>query len=99
MTCYLCNQPIDVYSPINWHHPEYKSNGGTETEPTHKECHVEFHSINNDFKQWGKIGGRISALSKRWSFNLLDVREHPAHQVNRDFYLMNYAYAGWGEGL
>jgi hypothetical protein len=99
MTCYLCNLPIDPHSAINLHHPEYKSNGGTETEPTHQQCHVRFHSTNGDFKRWGSEGGKIAAQTKRWAFNLLNVRDNPAYQDSRDFYLMNYAYAGWTEGL
>jgi hypothetical protein len=40
-----------------------------------------------------------AASSKRWAFNLLNVRTHPAYEPARQFYLTNYAYAGWGEGL
>ncbi len=99
MTCFLCNQPIDPQAAINWHHPEYKSNGGTETEPTHQHCHVRFHSTNGDFKRWGHEGGLIAAQSKRWAFNLLNVKDHPAYDDARSYYLMNYGYAGMTEGL
>lgn len=99
MTCYLCNQAIRPGEEVNQHHPIYKSNGGIDTEPTHQECHVNYHSTNGDFTKWGKEGGKLSALSKRWAFNLLNVRDDPAYQLERQFYLMTYAEAGWSEGL
>lgn len=45
------------------------------------------------------LRGKQSASSERWAFNLLNVRTNPAHEPARQFYLTNYAYAGWGEGL
>jgi hypothetical protein len=98
MTCYLCNQPIGPQATINWHHYEtLKSEGGTKTAPTHRSCHVEYHSTNGQFQQWGKQGGKLAALTMRWAFNLKNVSTHPAYEQHRQFYLMNYAYAGWSE--
>jgi hypothetical protein len=100
MTCYLCNQPIDAQATVNWHHYETpRCEGGEKVAPTHQRCHVEYHSSNGQFKAWGKQGGQKAALTMRWAFNLLNVRTHPAYDSHRQFYLMNYASAGWGEGL
>jgi hypothetical protein len=90
MTCTLCSQPINQ-GDVNMHHALYRSNGGTDTEPTHKACHVALHSSRNDFANWGKRGGQISALSKQWSFNLRGVNAHPAHDINRQFNRAFYA--------
>jgi hypothetical protein len=91
-TCYFCTEAIEKGDEVNLHHPVYKSNGGKSTEPAHKGCHVEFHSTEGDFKQWGRIGGQISALSRQWAFNLKNVREHPAYEVDRAFYLAMYSH-------
>jgi hypothetical protein len=99
MTCALCSQPIAMGDALNMHHPIYRSNGGTDTQPTHKACHVALHSLRNDFAEWGRIGGKISAASKRWAFNLKNVRTHPAYEGHRLSYLMTYAQAGWSAGL
>ena len=100
MTCYLCNHPIDAQSPVNWHHYEtLKSESGEKVAPTHQRCHVEYHSSNGQFKLWGRQGGQKAALTLRWSFNLLNVRNHPAYADHRQAYLMTYGQAGWGEGL
>lgn len=92
MTCALCSQPINAGDEINHHHSRYRSQGGTETEATHKACHMALHSARGDFKAWGRTGGQISALSKQWAFNLLNVRNDPAHEINRASYLMSYAH-------
>ena len=93
MTCHLCSKAIKPGDEINHHHsPVYCSQGGVETEPTHRECHVAFHSARGDFREFGRIGGQISALSKRWSFNLKNVRTDPAHDYNRAFYTAYYAH-------
>ena len=100
MTCYFCDQLIEPKAAINWHHYEtLKSEGGKLVAPTHQQCHVDYHSSNGQFKQWGSIGGKQSALTLRWSFNLLNVRNHPAYESARQTYLSNYAAAGWSEGL
>ena len=88
MTCYLCTQPINEHQQINWHHPHYKSLGGVETVPTHERCHVEYHSRKGDFKEWG----RRSAQTRRWAFNLKNVRSHPAYDFDRQYYLALYAH-------
>ena len=100
MTCYLCNQPIDAQAQVNWHHYEtLRCEGGEKVAPTHQRCHVEYHSSNGQFKLWGRQGGQKAALTLRWSFNLLNVRTHPAYADHRQAYLMTYGQAGWSEGL
>ncbi len=89
--CYLCKEPIAAHQPIEHHHPIYRSNGGIETEPTHKACHRSFHQANGDFKTWGKLGGSLSAMTRTWSVNLKNVNTHPAFAMDRAFYLANYA--------
>jgi len=95
MTCGLCNTSIKNGERVNAHHPLYRSNGGIETIPTHEQCHRELHSKRGDFRAWGKK----AASKKRWAFHLKNVRTHPAYEEARWFYLMNYADAGWAEGL
>jgi hypothetical protein len=34
----------------------------------------------------------MSALTRAWSFNLLNVRNHPAYDFDRAYYLMTYAH-------
>jgi hypothetical protein len=91
MTCYLCTQPISTRQKVEYHHPQYKSSGGTQTAPCHRRCHRNHHSKQGDFKAWGKKG----ASSKRWVFNLNNVRTHPDYAEARWSYLMNYANPGW----
>jgi hypothetical protein len=93
MTCYLCRRAIRSRQKVEYHHPTYKSRGGTQTAPTHKRCHRNHHQ--SDFVEWG----RKSAQTCRWAFNLLNVRSHPDYEAQRQFYLMNYADAGWSAGL
>lgn len=88
MKCFLCSQPIKPQDEIEYHHPIYKSRGGVEVAPTHKRCHREHHKSKGDFREWGKM----SALTRRWAFNLLNVRNHPAYEFDRAYYLMNYAH-------
>jgi hypothetical protein len=95
MTCHLCAQPISPRQKVENHHPIYKSKGGRQTTPCHRRCHRDHHSKQGDFKAWGKK----AAASKLWAFNLLIVRTHPAYDSARQFYLTNYAYAGWSGGL
>lgn len=93
MTCYFCNQPLDAQADaINWHHHEgFKSQGGTRTAPTHEHCHVEYHSTQGHFREWGKIGGQLSALDKHWAFHLKGVKDHPLYDQAREFNRMYYA--------
>ena len=88
--CYFCQQPVKP-GDVNLHHPLYKSKGGTHTEPAHKDCHVTHHSDQGDYRTWGREGGKLSALTRRWSFNLKHVRTHPAHDINRSYYRALYA--------
>jgi hypothetical protein len=92
MTCSLCFQPIAQGDEVNLHHPVYRSEGGTDVEPAHKACHVELHSTRGDFQRWGGIGGKLTAATKRWAFNLRNVNQHPAHDLNRAFYTSNYSH-------
>lgn len=92
MTCGLCRQPISGGDVINYHHPIYRSEGGTEVEPTHKSCHVDLHKSKGDFAAWGSIGGKLTAATKRWAFNLKNVSTHPAHTLNRSFYQSTYSH-------
>lgn len=95
MTCYLCTQPISPRQQVDYHHPHYKSRGGTKTTPCHRKCHRNHHSKQGDFRAWGKK----SASKKRWAFHLLNVRTHLDYEPARQFYLTNYASAGWSEGI
>jgi hypothetical protein len=56
MTCYLCKGRISKQDKVEYHHPIYKSQGGTVTAPTHKACHRQHHSTQGDF-------------AHRWQFN------------------------------
>jgi hypothetical protein len=85
--CFFCNKAIDQDQPLNLHHPIYRSNGGTHVEPAHEACHVEYHSRKGDFRSWGKL----SSLTRAWAFNLKNVRNHPAYEFDRAYYLMFYA--------
>ena len=87
LVCYFCTKAIEANQAINLHHPLYKSQGGKQVEPAHESCHVEFHSRQGDFKKWG----RQSAETRAWAFNLKNVREHPAYEFDRAYYLALYA--------
>jgi hypothetical protein len=88
MKCFLCSQPITNQDEIEYHHPTYKSRGGVETFPTHKACHRQHHSKQGDFREWGKL----SAITRAWSFNLKHVKDNPLYSFDRAYYLMNYAH-------
>ena len=87
LICYFCNLEIKQDQPINLHHPQYKSNGGTQVEPAHERCHVEYHSRQGDFREFGKR----SSMTRAWAFNLKNVRTNPAFDFDRAYYLMLYA--------
>jgi hypothetical protein len=88
LSCYFCNKPIEPDQFINLHHPTYNSLGGTETVATHESCHVEYHRIQGDFIGWG----RLSSLTRAWAWNLKNVRNHPAYDFDRQYYLALYAH-------
>lgn len=67
MTCYFCQRPV---KRAVFHHPVYKSDGGTETWPAHYICHVRHHKREGDFKRWGSKGGKASAIKLYWIYNL-----------------------------
>ena len=91
MNCYLCKVKINKNHQIEYHHPIYKSRGGVETLPCHKECHRNYHSEQGDFAAWGRKGGSLTALTRVWSVNLKNVNTHPAFAMDRAFYRANYA--------
>jgi hypothetical protein len=86
LICYFCKLEITQDQSINLHHPVYKSKGGTEVEPAHETCHVEYHSRQGDFREWGKL----SSLTRAWAFNLKNVKDNPAYDFDRQYYLMLY---------
>jgi hypothetical protein len=65
--------------PIDKHHVVYVSQGGAEgdvVEMCHL-CHVQLHSDRNDFREWGRIGGKKTQATKpNWQRNLKQYREH-----------------------
>jgi hypothetical protein len=87
LTCYFCKAEIKPDEALNLHHPHYRSEGGTHVEPAHERCHVEFHSRKGDFRTWGLR----SAETRRWAFNLKNVKDNPAYDFDRAYYLMLYA--------
>ena len=91
MTCYFCSEPIEP-GDVNMHHLVYKSRGGTETAPSHADCHRSFHSDQGGFKAWGRTGGQVSAITRRWAFNLRGVKDHPAYDFDRAYYVAHYAH-------
>ncbi len=92
MTCSLCSRAIRPGDVVNLHHPTPRSEGGTHTEPTHKACHVAHHSASDDFRRWGRLGGLMSALTRRWAFNLRGVKDDPLYDAARDFHTAFYAH-------
>jgi hypothetical protein len=91
MTCYFCSEQIQP-GDVNMHHPVYKSQGGTETAASHRDCHVSFHSSQGDYREFGRRGGLQSAITRAWAFNLKNVRTHPAYDTDRSFYRAFYAH-------
>jgi hypothetical protein len=75
MICCLCKQAITASQEIEHHHPIYKSRGGTETAPAHKACHRQRHSEEGDFAAWGRIGGKLSSIT-RVLVNQSQKRQH-----------------------
>jgi hypothetical protein len=92
MTCHFCGRCINQ-AELNYHHLIPRSQGGEVTVPTHKSCHITHHSTSGHFRHWGRVGGQISALSRQWAFTLKNVRDNPAYEMDRQFYLLYYAQA------
>ena len=90
--CFFCTQEIGPGDAVNLHHPVYRSQGGKAVAPAHKDCHVVHHSNSGDFRAFGRIGGQITATTKRWAFNLKNVKDHPAYELSRQFYRAHYAH-------
>ena len=90
MICHFCARRIPR-AELHNHHPIPRSEGGVDTVPVHKSCHVAHHSKEGHFRTWGQAGGRLSALTRRWAFTLKGVRDNPAYEFDRQFYRMYYA--------
>jgi|GEM_PF-2311476 len=67
--CHFCRKPV-CRRDLNQHHVIPKSEGGTETAPAHRKCHVKHHSRQNDYQRWGRMGGLKTASLMIWIFNL-----------------------------
>jgi hypothetical protein len=91
LICHICDRHIRPGDDVEYHHPVYRSAGGVETEPTHKACHRRLHSERGDFAAFGRLGGLLTAQTRVWAFNLKNVRNHPAYEFDRHYYLMLYA--------
>jgi hypothetical protein len=87
MTCVFCKQEA---RELQMHHPRPRNEGGKKTVPACRSCHVEHHSSNNDYREWGRKGGRISALDKHWAHTLKNVKDDPLYEQARGFYDANY---------
>lgn len=93
MKCLLCRLPILTGQEVHQHHHEVlKSQGGTATAPVHGNCHRQHHSSNGQFAEWGREGGKITAITRRWSFNLRHVKDNPAFEFDRQYYRTLYAH-------
>ena len=92
MKCYFCKGRIRA-GTLNNHHVKPKSEGGVRTVPTHKSCHVAHHRKQGHFKTWGRIGGNLAAITRRWAFTLRGVKDNPAFELERQFYRLYYAEA------
>jgi hypothetical protein len=91
LTCHICDRRIGPGDEVEYHHPVYRSAGGVEMRPTHKACHRRLHSERGDFAAFGRLGGLLTAQTRVWAFNLKNVRNHPAYEFDRNYYLMLYA--------
>jgi hypothetical protein len=91
LTCCICDQRIRRGDEVEFHHPVYRSAGGIETKPSHKDCHRRLHSERGDFAAFGRIGGQITAQTRVWSVTLKNVRNHPAYEFDRQYYKSLYA--------
>lgn len=69
LICHFCQQPIKS-GDLNQHHLKPKSEGGKDTALAHKQCHIDYHSEQGHFKEWGRKGGLTTAALGLWIFNL-----------------------------
>ena len=93
MKCLLCSLPILTGEEVHQHHhKELKSRGGTETAPVHGHCHQSPPQHQGRIQKWGSKGGKQTASTPRWTFNLRNVRTHPAYDFDRQYYLALYAH-------
>jgi hypothetical protein len=57
------------------HHVIPRCEGGTETIPLCRSCHVARHVRESDFARWGQLGGKKTAANKmNWIVNLKQYR-------------------------
>ena len=84
MICYLCNRSI-AKRQLHQHHLIPKCEGGTETAPVHRACHVNYHSSEGHFRKWGRAGGRLSAITCRWAFTLSGIKDNPTYELHRQY--------------
>jgi hypothetical protein len=95
MKCLLCSLPILTGEEVHQHHHlELKSGGGIETAPVHGRCHRAHHSNSGEFQEWGREGGKVTATTRRWSFNLRNVKDDPRYSFDRQYYSALYAPGG-----
>jgi len=69
MTCHFCQRTVRQRD-LNQHHITPRSEGGQEVAPAHKRCHINHHSRQGHFREWGRKGGLAAALTWVWIFNL-----------------------------
>jgi hypothetical protein len=68
------------------HHVIPRCEGGTETIPLCRECHVARHVKENEWARWGQKGGKKTAKNKmNWIPNLKQYRS-----LNQDLELFDY---------
>lgn len=88
--CALCTRRIIKNEKTNLHHtPTLKSHGGQAIVEVHESCHRNHHKTNGDFAAFG----RLSSLDRHWAFYLKNVKDDPAHDVNRDLHRLFYQKA------
>jgi hypothetical protein len=92
MRCYFCKKFIPD-GELNHHHITPKCEGGVETVPTHKSCHIAHHIREGHFRAWGRVGGQLASITRRWAFTLRGVKDNPAYELHRQFYRLYYAEA------
>lgn len=64
MICHFCHEEVKP-KDLNQHHIKPKSDGGTETAPAHKKCHISYHSEQGHFKEWGAPRKQNDGMNER----------------------------------
>lgn len=79
-TCEICAKE----KPLVEHHVKPVSSGGDNEDHNImeicKDCHVHLHSENNDFRKWGYLGGKSSAKTFKWIYNLKCGNRKPTEE-------------------